>query len=119
MRFRQCVGNVARFELRTTTPAAVSAPATHGLQPSVFTDPCRQRLEGLPATNRRAQPARPTKVLANWSRAIARAVAPPGRAGYREQSRLGDAPQAGFLGPTLPREWAGTGGGRGQVGAGG
>ena len=113
MRFRQCVGNVARFELRTTTPAAVSAPATHGLQPSVFTDPCRQRLEGLPATNRRAQPARPTKVLANWSRAIARAVAPPGRAGYREQSRLGDAPQAGFLGPTLPREWAGTGGGRG------
>ena len=113
MRFRQCIGNVAWFELRTTTPATVSAPTTHGLQPSVFTDPCRQHLEGLPATNRRAQPARSTKVLANGSRAIARAMAPLGRVRYREHSRLGDAPQAGFLGPALLRERAGTGGGRG------
>ena len=101
MRFRQCIGNVARFELRTTTPATVSAPTTHGLQPSVFTDPCRQHLEGLPATNRRAQPARSTKVLANGSRAIAHATAPLGRARYRKHYRLEDAPQARFRGPVL------------------
>ena len=101
MRFRQCIGNVAWFELRTTTPATVSSPTTHGLQPSVFTDPCRQHLEGLPATNRRAQPARSTKVLANGSRAIAHATAPLGRARYRKHYRLEEAPQAGFWGSAL------------------
>jgi len=101
VRFRQCIGNVARFELRTTTPATVSAPTTHGLQPSVFTDPYRQHLEGLPATNRRAQPARSTKVLANGSRAIARATAPLDRARYHKHYRLEEATQAGFWGSAL------------------
>ena len=57
---------------------------------------------GRPPRGPRAQPARSTQVLANGSRAIARATAPLDRARYHKHYRLEDAPHAGEGGGVSP-----------------